>query len=191
MAKKSISLTQDRLKELPSYDPDTGAFTWLDRTATDFKREKDRKLWATRFAGKKAGFEDGRKGRKYVRLYLDGKTYMAHVIAWLYMTGQFPDKQIDHRNNKPWDNAWLNLREANQSQNMANRQAYKNNPLGLKGVYSMGNGRYRACIRVNGRRKHLGCFSTADEAQDAYPFLCEGVVSDRHRHLHTVGFLEW
>jgi hypothetical protein len=90
----------------------------------------------------------------------------------LVVTGEWPSKQIDHKNLKRADDSFLNLREATQTQNSGNQRVQKNNRLGIKGVGAYQNKyrapRYRARIRVNGRLVHLGYFSTPAEANVAY-----------------------
>lgn len=63
------------------------------------------------------------------------------------------------------NNAFDNLREANNSQNNANRQGW--NKVGIKGVTQRGN-RFTAQITINGKRSYLGMFKTSIEAHAAY-----------------------
>src|SRR4051812_10516942 len=115
-------LTQERLKELLSYDPLTGVFLWLE----------DR-------GGKRAGDVAGCEKRVYTLISVDDQIYRAHHLAWLYMTGEWPDPFVDHRDLNKHNNIWTNLREATKSQNQANIGLIKSNKSGFKGV-----SRYRA-----------------------------------------------
>jgi hypothetical protein len=147
-------LTQERLKELLSYDQGTGHFTWL---ITDRRK----------VAGAKAGYLDG---DGYVRIKIDGSRYLAHRLAWLYQFGSFPKHELDHADRNRSNNLISNLREASDSQNAANRCSTSNR-LGMKGVYKRHASRprqYESKIRVNGVQKHLGYFHTAEEASEAY-----------------------
>lgn len=105
----------------------------------------------------------------YVVTSINKQKYYAHRLAWLFMTGKWP-VHIDHKNHIPSDNRWTNLREATKSQNGRNRGAQKNNSTGLKGAYRQDNssGRYFSFIKYNGKRVHLGCFATAEEAHAAF-----------------------
>lgn len=145
-------LTQQELKELVYYDMETGCFTWL-------------KSRGNTAAGSSAGhhFKGG-----YVRLSLYRKFYMAHRVAWFYVTGSWPTGEIDHIDGDEANNAWGNLREATRSQNNCNKGPYKNNRLGLKGVHQVCSGRFVAKIYINGTRKNLGSFDTPEEAHAAY-----------------------
>jgi hypothetical protein len=99
-------ITQIELKEMVTYDPLTGHFTWLvDRGTNKLK-------------GKRCGnIEcDG-----YVSCCFNRKRYKAHRLAYLYMTGDWPKLEIDHINRNRQDNRWENLREATRSENASNR----------------------------------------------------------------------
>jgi hypothetical protein len=92
---------------------------------------------------------------------------MAHRLAWLYMTGVWPTKDIDHQDRNRQNNKWKNLREATFSQNKAN--ASKNyNKSGYKGAYSQHGKTFFSSIGVNGKRIYLGTFPTAKLAHQAY-----------------------
>lgn len=144
-------LTQARLRELLSYDRDTGEFT--------------RRIQAGReLAGSIAG---ARHHSGYLFISVDGKRYAAHRLAWFYVTGAWPPL-IDHRNCVKQDNRFPNLREADHSLNAQNRvHARADNQSGLLGASRIKN-RWQASIRVRGVKHHLGSFATAEEAHDAY-----------------------
>lgn len=151
-------LTQKRLKELLNYDPETGVFTW--------------KVYRNYNAlpGDVAG-SVGNHG--YAKVSIDGKSYLQHRIAWLYMNGYLPNKEIDHKNNIRTDNRLLNLREATHSENQRNSRKGKNNKSGLKGVCLASNpsetkGRYYAYIGYKGKQLYLGRYRTAEEAHKVY-----------------------
>lgn len=145
-------LTQEKLKQLLHYDPATGRFRWLVNRSR------------SALAGTEAGTVHP-NGYVYVKVL--GRSYRAHRLAWLYMTGKWPRRQIDHRNRDRADNRWKNLRLATQSQNIANRGARADNALGVRGVRRHGN-KFSAKINVNGKRKYLGLFATVEEAASAY-----------------------
>ena len=146
-------LTQELLRSLLRYDPETGLFTWLDYRGR-FSR-----------VGERAG---GPGNHGYWRIWIDGRFYLAHRLAWLYMTGEWPVGRIDHASGDPTDNRWRNLRSATASQNRANSRLAKNNLLGVKGVRLHRNGQYEARIRVNKRLIYLGCFRTIEAAKAVY-----------------------
>jgi len=93
-----------------------------------------------------------------------------HRLVWFLMTGRWP-VEIDHVNGDPCDNRWCNLREASRRENARNRGKQRNNPHGYKGVTvrtDCPSKPFCAAINVGGKRKHLGYFSTAEEAHQAY-----------------------
>ena len=153
-----------RLRELLTYDPETGVFRWNVRPGP-FSNVK---------AGSMAG---GLNSDGYIQISVDGTKHKAHRLAWLYMTGEWPEHQIDHRDRNRANNAWANLREATPAQNAQNRPAFKNK-IGRPGVARNHRG-YMARISINGERVYLGTFSTASDAEKAY----RAAARDLHREF--------
>ena len=92
------------------------------------------------------------------------KRHKAHRLAWLYMTGEWPEKEIDHIDGDGTNNRWSNLRLATHQQNRQNNRAYKNSKLGVLGVHQRSNGRFYPYIHIDGKMKRLGGYATLDEA---------------------------
>ncbi|WLW40698.1 H-N-H-endonuclease [Escherichia phage Bf23] len=109
--------TLERLKELLNYDPDTGIFT------NKISRGRGGK------AGAVAGYlrKDG-----YITIKIDKVDYLAHRLAFLYMTGSIPDL-VDHINRIRSDNRWKNLRESTSQIN--NRNCTASSKSGYLGVH--------------------------------------------------------
>ena len=75
---------------------------------------------------------------------------------------------IDHINRNKLDNRVENLRVASRAQNNINKNTSKKNTTGYTGVsFRKNKGDFRAYITVNGKQKHLGLFSSAEEAYKA------------------------
>lgn len=146
-------LDADALRERLDYDPQTGQFTY-------------RKRCGPRRAGEIAGWL-GMQG--YWLIHVAGRLYLAHRLAFLHMTGRFPEQMIDHRNGKRADNRWHNLREATRAMNAHNQKkaARSNRSSGLLGVTRQG-GRWQAQITVNRRSVYLGLHETPEAAHAAY-----------------------
>ena len=89
------NITASRLRELVSYDVDTGKFT---RLVDSYRR--------TAVAGSVPGnvFKNG-----YIYISLDATRYLAHRLAWLYVHGRWPVGQIDHINMIRTDNRLCNF----------------------------------------------------------------------------------
>lgn len=99
----------------------------------------------------------------------DRRLYTASRLAWLYMTGEWPENEIDHINLDRSDDRWLNLREATRAQNSFNTPRRSNNMSGAKGAYWHSQHRkWCAHIKIDGELKHIGLFATIDEAAAAY-----------------------
>ena len=146
-------LTIEQLKEVLEYNHDTGLFTWIKSTQQT-----------------KAGSVAGNKTNQgYIRISVKRKRYLAHRLAYLYMTGHFPENFIDHINHIRHDNRWTNLRDATNSQNHANRVKQKNNKSGYKGVcWNKIAKKWRAKIEYMYKDIHIGYYTTPQEAAEAY-----------------------
>lgn len=109
------------------------------------------------------------KKKGYIAIKVNGKTYKAHRLAWLYVYGVFPKEQTDHLNGIKSDNSIKNLREATASENMLNRKHFKNSASPFKGIsFHKGQGKWTAKIQVNKKRLWLGSFNTINSAVKAY-----------------------
>ncbi|MEY5100664.1 MAG: hypothetical protein RJA36_3383 [Pseudomonadota bacterium] len=146
--------TAERLREVLSYDPATGAFTWR---VTNSRR---------RVAGSPAGGAHKADGRVYIGI--DGGLFKAHRLAWIYVHGALPPHGIDHIDGNPQNNRIANLRAATQAENMQNlRAAHRDSATGLLGVQGK-RGRWIARLLVRGARFERGPFNTPQEAHEAY-----------------------
>jgi hypothetical protein len=141
------ALTAARLRELVDYDPETGAMTW-------------------RATGKPAG---SRHSRGYWQISIDGRKYLRHHLAFLYVLGRWATVEIDHINGDKTDDRIDNLREATRTQNSWNKGLTARNKSGLKGAsWDSHNRRWRGQINVGGKMAYLGSFQTPEEAHAAY-----------------------
>lgn len=158
MTKKELSL--DYLKEVLSYDPETGIFTWK------------KQLSSRGTPGSVAGSIS--KSIGYRTIVIHKIRYLAHVLAWFYSTSEWPDDEIDHKNGIRSDNRLGNLRPSSHHQNMQNRHrsTRSTNSSGFLGVRLANenppHSRYVASIQHQGRNIRVGTFPTAEEASAAY-----------------------
>jgi hypothetical protein len=154
MAKKPLITHKELLKAL-DYDPTTGEFRWKYCA----NRTKQRN---SQWAGKAAG-HIGIDG--YARILINGKQYLSHRLAWLYVIGRWPYIEIDHINGNRLDNRFSNLREATRSNNSSNTKKLSANLSGVKGVHWNSDvKKWAAQITKSGRRYHLGYFDNIEEA---------------------------
>ena len=101
-----------------------------------------------------------------MRINVDGKPYPAHRLAYLYMTGEWPQSpHIDHADLNPFNNRWANIIEASVSQNAANRSAIVSH--GLKWAYKQANGKWMSVITVGRKQRYVGTYETAHAAHEA------------------------
>lgn len=162
MRPRQHTLTAERLREVLSYNPETGAFT--NRVTRSPRAIK----------GSVAGCT--RKSDGYIKISIDRKDYRAHILAYLYMTGEWPVDQIDHVNRDRVDNRWENLRDATNSQNQANAGIRRDNTSGAKGVYwDRAREKWAVQINVKGTHIYLGRFTDVEDAAAAY-----AVAADRY-----------
>lgn len=155
MAKKPLP-TPERVRQLLSYNPDTGLFTWLEKPCRGWRKGADMTAGTTVCNG-------------YIRIIIDGCGYMAHRLAWLVSHDAPPSDEIDHINGIKADNRLLNLREATGSQNQQNRGLGANNRSGHVGVsFNRRKSMWKAQIKVLGKIHHLGWHDRIETASKAY-----------------------
>ena len=125
-----------------AYDPETGTL-------------RNRLTGSTGFV-----HQDG-----YVRVSIRNKTYPASRIIWWHIHGEWPDGDIDHINRVKADNRLANLRVLPRSENVRRSQRPYRSTTGCRGIATNKRGKpYRANIDIRGKKIHLGCFDTIEEA---------------------------
>lgn len=139
-------ITAIELRERLQYDPNTGRWVWLRTPRTGF-------------VGKPAGSLDA-KG--YWCIKIDGQSYKASRLAYLYMTGEWPEDEMDHIDRKPWNDCWSNLRPATRTENNLNRVMIGTS--GQQGIYRHSqNDRWIAQYD----NVYIGSYKTIEDAVEA------------------------
>jgi hypothetical protein len=151
-----MKVTHEELLQILKFDEIGGKFTWLISPRANIP------------AGSVAGtiMKSG-----HVRIRIKSKFYLAHRLAWFYMTREWPpvDKIVEHADTVPGNNTWTNLRLANKQQNAANSKKHKSSTSGFKGVsWKKSSKKWAAKIRFSGKDYHLGYFKTPEAAHSAY-----------------------
>lgn len=143
----------DRLREMFSYDAETGTLT-LNQPQ------------GGRLPGSIAGWlhHEG-----YRCVSVDNHKMPAHRVCWAIHYGSWPDRLVDHIDMDKCNNSISNLRLCNASENGCNRLAPSNNTSGFKGVsFLRRENKYRAVIHKDRRRYEIGLYDTAQAASEAY-----------------------
>lgn len=149
-------LTAERLREVLNYNPETGAFTrrWIVGSSV------------------KVGVQAGAiEPSGYRKIVVDEGKHFAHRLAWLHVTGAWPEHCIDHINGIKSDNRFVNLRDVQHAINVQNRRKVKTgSSSGILGVSPTGRvaNPWRAVIGLNGSKFCLGSFPTQELAYAAY-----------------------
>ena len=146
-------LTQKRLQQVLHYDPGTGKFRWRDREHLEHR------------AGKIAGCS---MRSDYWCIHVDGRSYRAHQLAWLYMTGEWGRPLIAHRDGDPFNNRWRNLRLANHSDCASHRRRRRSDASRSAGITLDRSGLWTARVSEGDRVYLLGRFPTNEAAHEAY-----------------------
>ena len=120
-----------------AYDPETGEMKWLIDTC----RAK---------AGDVITYASS---NGYRQVQINNKKYYQHRLAWKMVYGQWPEKNIDHKNGDTLDNRIENLREVSQATNTRNQDMRKSRSnTGIRGIrYNKTTGSY--VVRIGDSRK--------------------------------------
>lgn len=147
------SLTVEELKSQLRYEPDTGDFYRIARP-----RGSNAPMGLITTKTTEAG---------YIRIRVLGRKFMAHQLAYVYMTHVWPT-QVDHDNRNRSDNRWCNLSESSDVHNRKNQSLRKTNNTGMAGVI-WDDKRQRYVVRVTNNYKQiwLGQFKTLLAAEYA------------------------
>lgn len=173
MSESNSTLTQDQLRQVLFYDPETGVFV---------RRKNSRGRRKSIIAGCKPS----NASHGYIRITINKKRYMAHRLAWLYVNGRFPEKEIDHINGIRHDNRICNLREASTMENAFNRKTPSSNQSGFRGVsWDKVKAMWLAVCKVQGTHFFLGYFEKKIDAAKAY----QSFASEKHGLFFRPGIL--
>ena len=150
------TMEYDELRRSIYYCPLTGIFIWRD--VSKYHRQ---------LKNKEAGYIQNSRGKKYLKIKINGIHYAAHRLAWCYIYKKWPLGIIDHINGNSLDNRISNLRDVGHAENAQNhlyRKSLNGLPMGVRKYRN----RYVARIRVNGNEIYLGTFDTIHLAEQAY-----------------------
>ena len=156
--KKDFNYSIEYLKSRLDYNPKTGIFTWKYK---DGDSQGD-KIFNTKFGGKEAG---NKNSYDYLQIKIYNKNILTHRVAYLFMTGEWPQDEIDHINGNRLDNRWENLRVVSKEENRKNQKINNRNTSGATGVsWSKEENKWIVKISVNKKQITLGYFNNFNEA---------------------------
>lgn len=150
MYAKANDVSAEAVRELLSYEPETGDFHWTD-------------------SPKNAGAKRGRKvgtvaSNGYVMIRILGRVRLAHRLAWLLTYGEWPEFTIDHVNHQPGDNRLANLRDVPHAANLRNHPA----KVILVGATRAEDGSWNSGVHEYGAVEVSPGFTTPSLANAAY-----------------------
>lgn len=147
-----------------------------------FDSDRGWRFFNTRYAGHSAGSKITFNGKEYFQLKIGTRNYQIHRIVYAISNGVDPvGFDIDHIDGNGLNNSPKNLRIATRAENMRNRGKNKNNTSGSKGVYwHKQRQKWLAAIKINGRFKSLGLFSSTSEAAAAYESASRELFGEFH-----------
>jgi HNH endonuclease len=154
-----------QLRSLVCYDPVTGRMTWRV------------KLSAKQYVGDDVGHV-GDKGYRCTKI--KRKSYKVHCLIWLYMTGEWPEHEVDHEDRDRANNRWANLRPATHKQNAENRTPRHDSSSGVTGVvWNTREQAWRATICIDGRKRQVGSRKSLIDA------VALRIGASREHHTHS------
>lgn len=143
-------MKEKRLKELLSYDPDSGI---------------PKRVVARRYNAPSGAIVGSERLDGYLQVGLDGKQYLLHRLAFLYVEGFFPENYVDHIDRIRKNNKWSNLRLVSSFCNSQNTNLSKKNTSGIHGVsWNKRIRRWRSRMQVRGKEYDLGYYRDLLEA---------------------------
>lgn len=145
-------ITQEQVRHIFKYDADTGHLFY------------SRPGFRVR-VGMRAGWLDN---GGYRRIKINKRSYLEHVVVWVYVNGEYHSGEIDHINHVRDDNRIENLRVVTKTQNGRNQKISKRSTSGFCGVYWCKRRKlWLSQIRVDGKLKSLGYFENKENAISA------------------------
>jgi hypothetical protein len=143
-------ISHRELKHRLRYNPKTGVFVWRNPKGVKKKR------------GDRAGSLHRQTG--YLIIGVNYVRYYAHILAWFYVNGEWPQHEIDHRDGDPCNNAISNLRDVPHKKNIRNSKKWSHNTSGTTGVRF--DKRWKKWVAYIGH-KRLGLFEIKEDAVKA------------------------
>lgn len=172
-------ITQERLKEVYHYDPETGIFTYLGDDQEPGKRPPGRPRLPPTYEWK-----------VNPRTTIDGESLYFSHLAWLYVYGEIPRRLVHVNKN------FLDLRIKNLYVPVEKIPAHKRKFPGRRGTiskvmgvsYHKSSGLWQAQLLINGKRGGLIVKTFLDAVFTRYAMeQCAGIEVSKNRFLNSAG----
>lgn len=139
-----LNITNPNLRNQLTYNPETGSFSWLVSGS-------GRKLNLS------AGCVKGVGPKLRREITFEQKEYTSGQLAWVFMTGKFPDFIIDHIDQDSLNDKWVNLRRGDECVAQRNVKKSIRNSTGVVGVtWNKKSSKFKAFIGIGGKQAYLG-----------------------------------
>ena len=162
-----MKLNRAEILKRITYDPITGEFLWLPRTKETEPGERSRNTFNTLYAGQPMGTIDSTSQNRVARI--DGKIYYAKQLAWLIMTGEYPEGRTSHLDGDSTNFQWDNIvtEKVGRAARLEREAAGDSNQV-YPGVIWYGyKGAYRAFYHLAFVTITVGYFRSAEAATEA------------------------
>jgi hypothetical protein len=148
-------------------DAETARETWyIEDGVLRWKIARAKKMKPGDPAG--GAYQSKKMNTEYLSVGFKGKKYYVHRLVWLMTYGDWPKGGIDHIDGNGLNNKIENLRDVAQSENTKNRRLNRNNKSGQCGVHWFKQtSKWRADIKIDGRKISLGYFDDFNDAVEA------------------------
>lgn len=143
----SNGITQDYLTDIFIYQ-ESGDLIW-NPNAT-------KKQISKHIAGKVAGTINKARGYRYIKI--DGVSYLAHRLVFMYHKGYLP-KEIDHINRNSLDNRIENLRDSSREENTKNTKVRRDSSSGIKNIREISANKWQVRVQSNKKTISKVCYS--------------------------------
>lgn len=143
--------SQEELRKLFDYDPDTGKLKWKIKIASKIK------------IGDEAGTVTS---NGYNKVSINRKRYYSQRLIWMWQYGEDPGAaELDHINGNRTDNRIDNLRLVTPAENAKNRKQNSRNTSGATGVsFNKLYQKWESYIISNNKQINLGYYEDWFEA---------------------------
>jgi hypothetical protein len=143
-------IDQNTVRKLFHYDAESGMLFWRNGNGRNVKPWQEAKSC---------------NGQGYYSVKVNGTNYRVHRLIWLYVYGNFPTKDIDHKNRIRTDNRLCNLRDVSRTDNCQNISLPNHNKSGHIGVsWFQLRKTWTVYVKVNKKNKWLGYYKNLDDA---------------------------